>query len=107
MGYLVLKLPLGIVTFTITVTLLSVTAAFLIAPFVYPTGLLEWDSFVWNLDSPGAAVLCGVVGVVLAFLSLHVLNGLAWIWRVLASGMLGSDRFSAPPAQIPEPATAA
>ena len=107
MGYLVLKLPLGIVTFTVTVTLLSVTAAFLIAPFVYPTGLLEWDGFVWNLDSPGAAVLCGAVGVVLAFLSLHVLNGLAWTWRALASAMLGSERFATSAQPAPEPAAAA
>jgi Putative sensor len=95
MGYLLLKLPLGIVTFVVTISLLAVSASLLIAPFAYPTGLLEWDGAVWNLDSPGAAVLCGMLGVLLAFLSLHVFNGLAWVWRTLASAMLGSARFTA------------
>jgi hypothetical protein len=94
MGYLVLKLPLGIVTFVVTIFLLAVSASFLIAPFVYPAGLLEWDGFVWNLDSPAAAVLCGAVGLLLAFLSLHALNGLASVWRMLAGAMLGSRRFA-------------
>jgi Putative sensor len=95
MGYLLLKLPLGIVTFAVTIFLLAVSASFLIAPFLYPTGLLEWDGMIWNLDSPGAATFCGALGLVLAFLSLHVFNGLAWIWRTLASSMLGSSRFAA------------
>ena len=107
MGYLVLKLPLGILTFTVTVFLLSVTAAFLIAPFVEPTGLLEMNGYVWSLDSPAAAMLSGLIGVVLAFLSLHALNGLAWVWRELASAMLGSERFAASAQPAPEPAAAA
>jgi hypothetical protein len=101
MGYLLLKLPLGIVTFVVTIGLLAVSASLLIAPFVYPVGVLELDGFVWNLESPGAAVLCGALGLVLAFLSLHVLNGLAWVWRTLASAMLGSRRFA--PAPLPAP----
>jgi len=31
---------------------------------------------------------------VLVFLSVHVVNGLAWVWRTLASAMLGSERFA-------------
>jgi len=94
MGYLLLKLPLGIVTFVVTVFLCALSGAFLIAPFAYPVGLLEWDGMVWNLDNPFAAVLCGALGLVLAFLSVHVVNGLAWVWRTLASAMLGSQRFA-------------
>jgi hypothetical protein len=94
MGYLLLKLPLGIVTFVVTVFLCALSGAFLIAPFAYPMGLLEWDGMVWNLDNPFAAVLCGVIGLVLVFLSVHVVNGLAWVWRTLASAMLGSRRFA-------------
>lgn len=89
MGYLLIKLPLGVVTFAVTVFLLSLSAAFLIAPFAYPMGLLELDGVVFTVDSPGSALLCGVVGLLIAFLSLHALNGLAWIWRALASAMLG------------------
>lgn len=101
MGYLILKFPLGVITFTVTVFLLSLSAAFLIAPFAEPTGLLELDGWMWRMDSPLAAVASAAVGVVLAFLSLQALNGLAWIWRRLASLMLGSDRFAAPAVAIP------
>jgi len=94
MGYLFLKLPLGIVTFVVTVFLVALSGSLLIAPFAYPVGLLELDGMVVNLDNPFAAILCGVVGLVIAFLSIHVVNGLAWIWRTLASAMLGSQRFA-------------
>jgi hypothetical protein len=106
MGYLLIKLPLGIVTFTVTVFLLSLSAAFLLAPFAYPLGLLELDGAVLRIDGPWSALLCGLVGLLIAFLSLHALNGLAWIWRTLASAMLGSERFAAPVLPAPAPAAA-
>jgi hypothetical protein len=94
MGYLLLKLPLGIITFVVTVFLCALSGALLIAPFTYPVGVLELDGRVWDLDNPFAAVLCAALGLVLAFLSVHVMNGLAWVWRTLASAMLGSERFA-------------
>jgi len=109
MGYLLIKLPLGIVTFVLTVSLLSISAAFLLAPLLSPLGLgvLEIDGVVWSVGSPAAAVACAVLGVLIAFLSLHALNGLAWVWRVLACTMLGSRRFAEPLApQLAEPAAA-
>jgi hypothetical protein len=95
LGYLFIKLPLGIVTFTVTIFMVSLTAAFLLTPFAYSAGVLEWDSTVWTVDTPGEAVLCGLIGLILVFLSIQVLNGLAWVWRSLASTMLGSERFAA------------
>jgi hypothetical protein len=108
MGYLLIKLPLGIVTFALTTFLLSLSAVFLLAPLLYPTGLFELDGVLWTVDSPGEALLCGLLGVLIAFLSLHALNGLAWVWRTLASAMLGSQRFAVPPValQLPESAAA-
>jgi hypothetical protein len=88
-GYLIVKLPLGMVTFVVTVFLVSLSAALLLAPLAYPTGLLELDGSVVVIDSPGAAVACAAVGLVVAFFSIHILNGLAWVWRGLASAMLG------------------
>jgi hypothetical protein len=106
MGYLLIKLPLGIVTFVVTTFLLSLSAALLLAPFAYPLGLLELDGVVFTVDGPWSALLCGVIGLLIAFLSLHALNGLAWIWRTLASAMLGSERFAAPALPSPAPAAA-
>jgi hypothetical protein len=97
MGYLLIKLPLGMLTFTVTIFLVSLSASFLIAPFAHflgsSAGVLEWDGMVWNVDTPGAAVFCIGIGLVTAFLSVHILNGLAWIWRQLASALLGSERY--------------
>ena len=106
MGYLLIKLPLGVITFAVTVFLLSLSAAFLLAPFAYPTGLLELDGVVFAVDGPWSALLCGAIGLLIAFLSLHALNGLAWIWRTLASAMLGSERFATPALPAPVPAAA-
>jgi len=103
MGYLLIKLPLGVITFAVTIFLLSLSAAFLLAPFAYPLGLLELDGVVFAIDGPWSALLSGVIGLLLVFLSLHALNGLAWIWRTLASAMLGSERFAAP--ALPAPAS--
>jgi len=97
LAYLLVKLPLGIVSFVATIFLLTLSAAFILTPLVYPLGLVDVDGLVLWADTPGRALLCGVLGVLIAFLSLHALNGLAWIWRVLASAMLGSERFAAPP----------
>jgi hypothetical protein len=98
LGYLLIKFPLGIVTFVATVFLLAVSGAFLSAPFLYPLGLFQIDGVVWRVDGPGAAVLCGLLGVLFALVSLHLLNGLAWVWRNLAKAMLGSPRHAVMPA---------
>ena len=106
MGYLLIKLPLGIVTFAVATSLFSLTAAFLLAPFAYPLGLMEIDGLVFAIDGPWSGLLCGVIGLLIAFLSLHAMNGLAWIWRTLASAMLGSERFAAPVLPVEAPAAA-
>jgi hypothetical protein len=108
MGFLLLKFPLGILSFIAMVTSLAVSGAFLLAPFFWETGTIELDGFdgtVFQIDSPGAAWACGVLGLVMLFLSLNLLNGLAWIWRGTAVALLGSDRFTAaaPPPSIQDP----
>lgn len=107
MAYQLLKLPLGIASFTVVVTLLATTGGFLLAPFI-----VEWggviDVGLWYVDTLGEALLCSAFGVVLLFVSLNLLNGFAFLWRQLATVMLGSERFAtpAPPASL-EPMAAA
>ncbi|HEX4966624.1 MAG TPA: sensor domain-containing protein [Thermoanaerobaculia bacterium] len=107
MAYLLLKLPMGIASFTATVTLLSFSFGLMLAPIVWPwTDLrFEIDFGVWQPGTFGDALLCGLVGVVFTFLSLNLLNGLAFVWRWVATWMLGSPRFVAPatPAAPPPP----
>ena len=98
-GYLLIKFPLGVFTFTLLVTLLSLTAAFLLTPVAYSLGLIQydWDGGVWVIDTLAEALVCGAFGALLVFVTLSALNGLAWVWGRLASVMLGSERFAVQP----------
>jgi hypothetical protein len=98
MLFLGLKLPLGVLSFAMTVTLIAVSTSFLLVPFVYPLSLIETDSVIlWWVDSPGEAALCFLIGLFLAYASLLILNGLAAVWKMLAVATLGSDRHAPPP----------
>ena len=110
MAYLLLKFPMGIFSFTMGVILLSVSLAFMLVPFAFLFGYdwLYMDGSLWWVDTLGEALACGLFGSLIALLSLHAFNGLAAAWRLLATGMLGSRRFAAPPPApiLPEPAPA-
>lgn len=104
MGFLLLKLPLGIVSFVSIVALLPLSGALLLSPLLWEMGVLDIDGVVFQVDSIGGAWAFAVVGLVMLFLSLNLLNALAWIWRGTATVLLGSDRFgaAAAPAAISE-----
>jgi Putative sensor len=99
MAFLFLKLPLGIVSFVFIVALLSVSLAFLAVPFVWQWGPADFDAdgVVLLVDTWGEAWLCALFGLGLLFVSLNLLNGLALVWRWMATFLLGSERFAAPP----------
>lgn len=98
--YMLLMLPLGIVYFTLTVTLISVSVAFIGMPIA-----LALDGFGrngWLLDGkvtmdwgmgphvPGwgdAIALC-MVGIVLLFATLHLVRGLGRMHAAIARGLL-------------------
>lgn len=106
MAFLLVKLPLGIVTFVGLVALLATTAAFLVAPFaVYA---MDWDDFgddiyvdatywSWEVDTFPEAFVCSGIGLVLLLVSLNLLNGLAFLWARTAEVLLGHRRFAERP----------
>jgi hypothetical protein len=103
MGFLLIKFPLGIVSFGAVVTLLATSSAFLLAPVAWSWGVLDIDveGLGFRVDSLGGAWGCALLGLGMLFLSLNLLNALALIWRGTASLLLGSDRLAAaapPPA---------
>ena len=103
MGFLLLKLPLGLVSFVSIVALLPASAALLLSPILWEMGALDIDGVVFQVDSIGGAWACAVVGLVMLFLALNLLNVLAWLWRGTATVLLGSDRFeTAPPPAVSE-----
>jgi hypothetical protein len=107
MAFLLVKLPLGVVSFVAIVTLLTTSAALILAPAFWQWGdfyIDGIDGLAWTVDSWAGSWICAAVGLLLLFLSLNLLNGLALVWRWTAIALLGSERFAAaaPPPEISE-----
>ncbi|MFC1810372.1 sensor domain-containing protein, partial [Patescibacteria group bacterium] len=96
LGYLFIKFPLGIISFTVLVTLLSVSISLIGTPVIYylsDIGIIQ-GTFCFGpnnicfLNSYFAAIIIGIVGVFSLFVTMHALNGLAHISGLLAKSML-------------------
>jgi len=94
--YLFIKFPLGIVSFVVLVTLLSVALGLIATPILYhltEIGILYGtfcvtSSNICFINSYFASIIIGIVGVILLFIFLHALNGLAHIHGLLAKSIL-------------------
>jgi signal transduction histidine kinase len=85
--FLLGKLPMGLVAFA-AIVFLGVTSVVLIfAPVL--VAFTPVIFFGWEIDNPVAAIAAVPAGVLLFLLSLHVFNGLAWLYGVCARVMLG------------------
>ena len=87
MIYLFMKFPLGIASFVIVVVLVSVTAGLLGSPFYYWVG----DGIelgIWQVDELWEALILTLAGIPLVFISLHLMNGTAYLSGRLARVML-------------------
>lgn len=100
LAYLFMKFPLGIVTFVVLVTLVSLTLALLTMPLTYeflphvtPGIFIGPGASVWEIDSLGDALLCTLIGLMLWPMTLHITNGLAWAHAKFARVMLSIDLF--------------
>lgn len=87
MLYLFLKFPVGIASFVIAVTLISVTGALLAAPIYYSPTDMSWS--VWTIDTLWEAFVLTLIGIPMVFISLHLMNGMAVVSGQLARVMLG------------------
>jgi hypothetical protein len=90
-----MKFPLGVATFVIVITLVSLTLAFLSMPFIYETQqLLQGGGFFglglldWNIDSMADALLAALIGILLWPITLHVINMMTWVHAKFATLML-------------------
>jgi uncharacterized membrane protein len=96
MLYMVLMLPLGIIYFTITVTLLSVSIAFTGAPLAWTFGDFDHElaDINWgygaHVPTFGDALVLCVVGVLLLFATLHLVRGLGRMHGHIAKSLLVS-----------------
>jgi hypothetical protein len=86
--YLLLKFPVGIATFTIAVTLVSVSLGLLFAPsWAWTSGPLTWGS--WTFDPFPWSWLLTLIGIPMIFISLHLMNALAVASGQMTRAMLG------------------
>jgi hypothetical protein len=84
--YFLVKFPLAVATFVITVFLVSFTLALVSAPLFYryaPVNL-----FFWHVTRAEEALICAAIGLIFGLISVHIVNGIAWLWRALAIAML-------------------
>jgi succinate dehydrogenase/fumarate reductase cytochrome b subunit len=92
--YLFLKFPLGIFSFVVLITLVSFTVSFLSIPVLYTsfsafTPEIDFGAgSIWYVDSMNDALLVTVIGVFLWPVTLHALNGVAWLHAKLAKNLL-------------------
>jgi hypothetical protein len=86
--YLLLKFPVGIATFTVAVTLVSVTLGLLFAPaYAWTSDPLAWG--VWEFDPFPWSWIATLLGIPMIFISLHLINGMALLSGRMARVLLG------------------
>jgi len=104
--FLFIKLPLSLVSFVVMVGLFAITVQWLSAPFIFQ--LDPWNKWTywlieltgWQIDQLWKTLILLLLGILMIFISLHIINLMAWIWGRLAYLMLGRK---AKPTQISEP----
>jgi len=93
--YLFARFPLGILAFVIVVTWLSLTIGLISAPFAYSSFVIEG-----RVGTMNEALLCAVVGIVIGFAGMHLMNLLAYIFGQFAVLMLGKSQPAAAVAEV-------
>jgi uncharacterized membrane protein len=90
--YMLLMLPLGILYFTVAVTLLSLSIGFAAAPLIKAFGfdVIDADLAGYSYHGPGWAGTFGLclLGIVLLFASLHLVRGLGRVHGQVAKHLL-------------------
>ena len=96
MLYMVLMLPLGIVYFTVTITFLAVSIAFIGAPLAWTFGdfdhglaTINWG-YGSHVPTLGDALVLLVAGVLLLFATLHLVRALGRMHGLIAKSLLVS-----------------
>ena len=91
LGYLLLKMPLGVIAFTIAVTFVAVSLAFIGAPFIltyFPDAqMMLWNGFV--VDTMQEALVTTALGLILGAFSVFIVNGVAKVMGIISVWALG------------------
>lgn len=85
-GYLLLRFPIGIVSFTLVMVLAPLSILLLTAPLTYSVVPMMW--FGTRIETFDEAIYLCCFGAVVGLISVHVLNSWALVCRRLGQAML-------------------
>lgn len=90
--FLMLKFPLGLASFVLSITLVATTLGLVTAPLSYQVGTIN-APIVGLVDSMGVALLTSALGLLLGLVTLPIINAGGAAWRTLVERLLnvGSD----------------
>jgi hypothetical protein len=88
--FLLAKFPLGVASFVLLAVLFGVTVGFLTAPLYYSLPGAGISVGTWTVTTLPEAAAVSILGVGLLFVSLHVLNAVAWASGRVAAVLLGA-----------------
>lgn len=89
--FLILRLPVGILTFTVTVTIWSLGLGLLFSPVSYLFGVFRMTIGSYVIDGPVAVVFATLAGVVVLVLAFGLTRGLAVLEAVMARALLDAS----------------
>jgi hypothetical protein len=78
--YFILKLPVAVINWSITIALVTTSCTLIVGPIVSMVNGENWFDLPWEMYEPIGAFLTGMLGLVLGILSLPLLHVLAQIW---------------------------
>lgn len=89
--FLMLRMPMGLVTFTLTVVTWALALGLLGSPVAYWFGLFHLNIAGWTLTGPLAVTLATLAGVVMTLLAVGITRGLARLEAVLGAALLDAS----------------
>jgi len=103
--FVLVKLPLGAVSCVLVAGVGVITQALLFAPLWALSAETEGVDRItlWNIDTPWEAIPVIPLSLLALIMGLHLMNGLAALWRVLAEALLLEPYRQAPALYEPPP----
>jgi hypothetical protein len=91
LGYLLLKMPLGVISFTVAIVLVTLSLGLIAAPFIFtyvPDAQLQlWNGF--EINTMQRAIVTSVAGLIIGGVSVILVNGYARVMGSISVWALG------------------
>ncbi|MEP7136617.1 MAG: sensor domain-containing protein [Chloroflexota bacterium] len=96
LGYLLLKMPLGVISFTIAIVLVTLSLGLIAAPFIItyvPNAQMQlWNGF--EINTMQRAIVTSVAGLIIGGVSVVLINGYARLMGSISIWALGRGELS-------------